>query len=38
LKGKPQDWLALQRQWRRQFKQEYAELRRAATQAPGAAQ
>ena len=37
LKGKPQDWLALQRQWRRQFQQEYGELRRAAAQAPGAA-
>ena len=37
LKGKPQDWLALQRQWRRQFQQEYGELRRAAAEPPGAA-
>lgn len=37
LKGKPQDWLALQREWRRQFKQEYGELRRAAAEPPGAA-
>jgi ABC-type glycerol-3-phosphate transport system substrate-binding protein len=30
LKGKPQDWLTLQRQWRDQFRAEYRELRRAA--------
>ncbi|MBS0421896.1 MAG: extracellular solute-binding protein [Proteobacteria bacterium] len=30
LKGKPEDWLALQRQWRDQFRAEYRELRRAA--------
>jgi ABC-type Fe3+ transport system substrate-binding protein len=30
LKGKPEDWLALQRQWRQQFREEYRELRRAA--------
>jgi hypothetical protein len=34
LKGKPEDWLTLQRQWRQQFRQEYRELQRAA--APGA--
>jgi iron(III) transport system substrate-binding protein len=32
LKGKPQDWLTLQRQWRQQFRQEYRELQRAAAQ------
>jgi iron(III) transport system substrate-binding protein len=30
LKGKPEDWLTLQRQWRQQFREEYRELRRAA--------
>jgi iron(III) transport system substrate-binding protein len=30
LKGKPEDWLTLQRQWRDQFRAEYEELRRAA--------
>ena len=30
LKGKPEDWLRLQRQWRDQFRAEYRELRRAA--------
>jgi hypothetical protein len=30
LKGKPEDWLTLQRQWREQFRAEYRELRRAA--------
>jgi ABC-type Fe3+ transport system substrate-binding protein len=30
LKGKPEDWLTLQRQWRDQFRAEYRELRRAA--------
>ena len=30
LKGKPEDWLTLQRQWRDQFRDEYRELRRAA--------
>ena len=33
LKGKPEDWLTLQRQWREQFRAEYRELRRAAEQA-----
>ena len=32
LKGKPEDWLKLQRQWREQFRAEYRELRRAAEQ------
>ncbi len=31
LKGKPEDWLTLQRQWREQFRAEYRELRREAT-------
>jgi len=35
LKGKPEDWLTLQRQWRRQFKEEYRELRRAAVESNG---
>jgi hypothetical protein len=35
LKGKPEDWLALQRQWRQQFKEEYRELRRAAAESKG---
>lgn len=30
LKGKPENWLTLQRQWRDQFRAEYRELRRAA--------
>lgn len=30
LKGKPEDWLTLQRHWRDQFRAEYRELRRAA--------
>jgi iron(III) transport system substrate-binding protein len=30
LKGKPEDWLTLQRRWREQFRAEYRELRRAA--------
>ena len=30
LKGRPEDWLKLQRQWREQFRAEYRELRRAA--------
>jgi ABC-type glycerol-3-phosphate transport system substrate-binding protein len=30
LKGKPEDWLTLQRQWRDQFRAEYNDLRRAA--------
>lgn len=30
LEGKPEDWLALQRQWRGQFLAEYQELRHAA--------
>ena len=34
LKGKPEDWLTLQRQWRQQFRAEYRELRRAAAQSP----
>jgi len=34
LKGKPEDWLTLQRQWRDQFRAEYAELRRAAEASP----
>jgi len=33
LKGKPEDWLTLQRQWRDQFRDEYRELRRAAAAA-----
>ena len=37
LKGKPEDWLTLQRQWRQQFRAEYRELRRAAAQLPGPA-
>lgn len=37
LKGKPEDWLILQRQWRRQFREEYRELRRAAAESQGAA-
>jgi ABC-type Fe3+ transport system substrate-binding protein len=32
LKGKPEDWLTLQRQWREQFRAEYRVLRRAAEQ------
>jgi iron(III) transport system substrate-binding protein len=34
LKGKPEDWLRLQRQWRDQFRAEYRELRRAAEAPP----
>ncbi len=34
LKGKPEDWLTLQRQWRDRFRAEYRELRRAAEAAP----
>lgn len=34
LKGKPEDWLTLQRQWRDQFRAEYRELRRAAAAPP----
>jgi hypothetical protein len=34
LKGKPEDWLTLQRQWREQFRAEYRELRRAAATVP----
>ena len=34
LKGKPEDWLTLQRQWRDQFRAEYRELRRAAEAPP----
>jgi spermidine/putrescine-binding protein len=30
LKGQPEGWLRLQREWRRQFRQEYLQLRRAA--------
>jgi hypothetical protein len=30
LRGKPEDWLTLQRRWREQFRAEYRELRRAA--------
>jgi iron(III) transport system substrate-binding protein len=30
LKGKPEDWLRLQRRWREQFRAEYRGLRRAA--------
>jgi ABC-type Fe3+ transport system substrate-binding protein len=36
LHGKPEDWLALQQQWRRQFREEYRELRRAAAGARAA--
>ena len=32
LKGKPQEWLTLQRRWRQQFREEYRELRRAAAE------
>jgi iron(III) transport system substrate-binding protein len=35
LKGKPEDWLSLQRQWRRQFREEYRGLRRAAAESKG---
>ncbi|MEA3179708.1 MAG: iron(III) transport system substrate-binding protein [Gammaproteobacteria bacterium] len=31
LRGKPEDWLTLQRRWREQFRAEYRELRREAT-------
>lgn len=34
LKGKPEDWLTLQRQWRDQFRAEYEELRRQAIAGP----
>lgn len=34
LKGKPEEWLTLQRQWRDQFRAEYRELRRAANAPP----
>jgi hypothetical protein len=34
LKGNPEDWLTLQRQWRDQFRAEYRELRRAAAGPP----
>jgi ABC-type Fe3+ transport system substrate-binding protein len=37
LKGKPEDWLTLQRQWRQEFRAEYRELRRAAAESQGAA-
>jgi iron(III) transport system substrate-binding protein len=37
LKGKPEDWLTLQRQWRQQFRAEYRDLRRAASESQGAA-
>lgn len=37
LKGKPEDWLMLQRQWRDQFRDEYLQLRRAAAGARAAA-
>jgi iron(III) transport system substrate-binding protein len=36
LKGKPEDWLTLQRQWRQQFRAEYRDLRRAAAESQGA--
>jgi hypothetical protein len=32
LKGRPEGWLALQRRWRLQFRQEYVQLREAAAQ------
>ncbi len=32
LKGKPEDWLTLQRRWREQFRAEYRELRREAAE------
>ncbi len=32
LKGKPDDWLTLQRRWREQFRQEYRDLRRLAAE------
>jgi iron(III) transport system substrate-binding protein len=35
LKGKPEDWLTLQREWRQRFKEEYRELRRAAAESKG---
>jgi ABC-type Fe3+ transport system substrate-binding protein len=35
LRGRPEDWLTLQRQWRRQFKEEYGELRREAAESNG---
>jgi len=34
LKGKPEDWLTVQRQWRDQFRAEYRELRHAADVPP----
>jgi ABC-type Fe3+ transport system substrate-binding protein len=37
LKGKPEDWLTLQRRWRQQFRQEYRDLRRAAAESRRAA-
>ena len=37
LKGKPEDWLTLQRQWRQQFRAEYRDLRRAAAESREAA-
>ena len=37
LKGKPEDWLTLQRQWRQQFRAEYRDLRRAAAESQRAA-
>jgi iron(III) transport system substrate-binding protein len=37
LKGKPEEWLTLQRQWRQQFRDEYRELRRLATESRGVA-
>lgn len=35
LKGRPEDWLTLQRQWRQQFREEYRALRRAAAESNG---
>jgi iron(III) transport system substrate-binding protein len=37
LKGKPEDWLTLQRRWREEFREEYRELRRAAAASHGLA-
>ncbi len=36
LRGKPEDWLTLQRRWRQQFRAEYRDLRRAAAEPAGA--
>jgi ABC-type Fe3+ transport system substrate-binding protein len=37
LKGQPEGWLMLQREWRGQFREEYRQLRRAAGEARAAA-